>query len=178
MNGGAREAFVVLYERHRDFVHAVAWRMLGDGDLAAEALQEVFLHWLGRFPGFELRARVTTYLYPVVRNVSIEIARRRRRAMRIPVVTADASAAGPVPSSEADPEVAALLARLSAGQQEVVLLRFAHGLELHEIAVALEIPLGTVKSRLHAAMTRLGERAGEEENLKDSPNLFRARHAS
>ncbi|MBI4602680.1 MAG: sigma-70 family RNA polymerase sigma factor [Planctomycetes bacterium] len=55
-------------------------------------------------------------------------------------------------------EVSRLLAGLPEAQQEVVRLRFVEDLELHEIAAALDIPLGTVKSRLHAALQALRER--------------------
>ena len=65
----------------------------------------------------------------------------------------------PVEPEEPD-EIEAMLRGLSEGEREVVLLRFADGMDLEEIAGALEIPLGTVKSRLHSALDRLRSRRG------------------
>jgi RNA polymerase sigma-70 factor (ECF subfamily) len=57
-------------------------------------------------------------------------------------------------------ELAAALAGLSPPQREVVLMRFVDDLELAEIAAALDVPLGTVKSRLHHALARLRDDPG------------------
>ena len=65
----------------------------------------------------------------------------------------------PVEPEEPD-EIEAMLRGLPEGEREVVLLRFADGMDLREIAGALEIPLGTVKSRLHSALDRLRSRRG------------------
>ncbi|MCA9285832.1 MAG: RNA polymerase sigma factor [Phycisphaerales bacterium] len=154
-NGGDRTAFAALYERHRTFVLRVAWRLCGQEDLAAEATQETFLGWLKRFPGFELRGRASTFLYPVVRSICIDMARRRRRALRMPA--RDDDLAGPLPDANSGTPLAAAVSRLPFGQQEVVLLRFGSGLSLEEIAESLDVPVGTVKSRLHLALAALRE---------------------
>ena len=158
-NGGSRDAFAALYERHRRFVHSVAWRLVGDVESADEIVQEVFLWWLGRFPGFVLSSKATTFLYTLTRSRAIDVARRRRRTLRMPE---DADAI-PQPMRDAgaalgqDIALAAAVDQLPFGQQEVLLLRFGHDLSIEEIAQALGVPLGTVKSRLHAAMKVLKE---------------------
>ena len=152
-NGGDRTAFAALYERHREFVLRVALRLTGQADLATDATQETFLWWLKRFPGFELRGKASTFLYPVVRSICIDMARRRSRSLRMPV--RDDEAAGPMPGDRSESPLAGAVSRLSFGQQEVVMLRFGSDLTLQEIAAALDVPLGTVKSRLHLAMAAL-----------------------
>lgn len=155
-NRGDRAALEALYDRHRDWVAGLAHRLTGHRDDALDVLQEAFLYFFRKFPGFEKRARIRTFLYPVVRNLAIDAGRRRRRQ---PTVQGPPDAAAPAardPGAERD-ELAARLVSLDSDHREVVLLRFADDFELAEIAAALEIPLGTVKSRLHHALKKLKE---------------------
>ena len=158
-NAGDAGAFEQIYRRYRDFVHRLALRLTGDEDLALDVLQETFLYLLGRFPGFRLTARFSTFLYAVVRHRAL--AARRRAGRQV----ADASALDSAPAprerdrdaNAARAELADMLAALPEAQREVLLLRYAEGLSLAEIAQAIEIPLGTVKSRLHNALKALRE---------------------
>ncbi|MEN8149989.1 MAG: RNA polymerase sigma factor [Planctomycetota bacterium] len=155
-NRGDRHALETLYERHRDWVGRTALRLTGHRDDALDVLQETFLYFFRKFPGFEKRARLRTLLYPVVRNLAIDAGRRRRRhtaGARIP----ELPAREPRPPADERAELEARLASLSDGHREVVLLRFADDFALAEIAAALEIPVGTVKSRLHLALKQLKE---------------------
>jgi len=78
-NQGEAAAFEALYYRHRDWVVRLAWRFTADREDALDVLQETFAYFAKKFPGFRLRAKVTTFLYPVVRNLSMNIRRKRRR---------------------------------------------------------------------------------------------------
>jgi len=160
MNAGDVAAFEALYARHRDWVARQARRFTGDDDDALDVLQETFRYLLGKFPGFELRARLTTFLYPAIRNLAIT---QREKKRPIPVddevLQAEPDRAGTESGSGADSreELAHVLAGLSEVHREVVLLRFVDDFSLEEISVALEIPSGTVKSRLHNALRALRE---------------------
>jgi RNA polymerase sigma-70 factor (ECF subfamily) len=145
-------AFAVLYRRYRDWVARLAHRVAGTTDDALDVLQETFLYVLRKLPELDLRARFTTFLWPVVRNLARQA--RRRRAAVADAATAGAPAVEDPPPQAHDDLVAALGA-LPQGQRDVVLLRFVDGLALAEIAAALAIPPGTVKSRLHAALAAL-----------------------
>ncbi len=158
-DGGAFEA---LYARHREFVWRVARRFTGDDDLALDAAQEAFAYLLQRAPTLRLTARLTTFLYPAVKNISLALRERRsrdrdragpdalpRRAEQGPSPMVDAAGA------ERAGALARAVAALPEGQREVLLLRFVDGLSLDEIGHALAIPLGTVKSRLHNALAAL-----------------------
>ena len=81
VNRGDAAAFEALYIRYRDWVVSLAHRFTGDPDLALDVLQETFLYFLKRFPGFHLTAQLKTFLYPAVRNLSI--AARRKAARRV-----------------------------------------------------------------------------------------------
>jgi RNA polymerase sigma-70 factor (ECF subfamily) len=154
-NGGDRSAFDVLYHRYKQWVVSLATRFTGDSEQALDVCQETFLYLLSKFPGFKLTSRLTTFLYPAVKNLSIGMRRKTAKFMGgdLPL---DALAA---PAAGAKHELTEVVAGLPETHSEVVLMRFVDGLSLEEIAVALEIPLGTVKSRLHNALGMLREDA-------------------
>jgi RNA polymerase sigma-70 factor (ECF subfamily) len=155
-------AFEQLYRRYRDWVMNLALRFTRDRDLAADVTQEVFLYFLRKFPGFTLTARLTTFLYPAVKNLALA---HRQKGLRF-TGNDDALAAAPAASCNDDgvsdgeagssrAELRAVMESLSDGHREVLLLRFVDDLSLQEIADALNLPLGTVKSRMHNALACL-----------------------
>lgn len=155
LNGGDTSAFDAIYYRYRDWVVALAYRFTRSDADALDVLQETFAYLFRKFPGFVLTARMTTFLYPVVKNLSI--AARRKRARHV----SDESPGDPAaPPSAPDPaeargELSVAMAALPEAQREVVLMRFVDDMSLLEIARALAIPEGTVKSRLHHALAAL-----------------------
>jgi RNA polymerase sigma-70 factor, ECF subfamily len=153
-NAGDATAFEALYSRYRDWVASLAYRFIGDRDLALDVLQETFLYFLQKFPGFVLTCQFKTFLYPAVRNLSIAARRKAQRAQGDAPIpeTIEAPSSAALGSLN---EVEAVLTGLSSEHREVLLLRFLDGLKLGEIADALEIPLGTVKSRIHHALGAL-----------------------
>ena len=177
-NAGDAGAFEGLYYRYRDWVVRLALRFTGHHEDALDVLQDTFAYLLRKLPALRLSARMTTFLYPVVRNLAL--ARRRKRAReagdpaRFDELPA-AEEATPPPTFVPDTgvttgsaaegltngraralgDLAAVLNVLPAPQREVLLMRFVDDMELSEIAASLSIPLGTVKSRLHHALRTL-----------------------
>jgi RNA polymerase sigma-70 factor, ECF subfamily len=153
INAGDTEAFDALYRRYRDWVYRLAWRFTGQHQDALDVLQETFVYLLKKFPGFELTASMTTFLYPVVKHLALNVRRRKSPG------SADAAVLDELPDATAAEtsraELAAALGALSAVQREVVLLRFLDGFSLHEIAVATDTPVNTIKSRLYNALHKL-----------------------
>ena len=142
---GDRDAFEALHVRYRDWVVTLARRFGGGREDAQDVLQETFAYFFRKLPEFELRGSLKTFLYPVVKHLALaraEKSRRERPESSLPEV------ATPSPGGRLEE----LLEGLSEVQQEVVLLRFADGLDLLEIAEAVGAPVGTVKSRLHSAL--------------------------
>lgn len=158
LNRGDASAFDAFYFRYRDWVVRLANRFTGHADDALDVMQETFSYLFGKFPGFMLTARMTTFLYPVVKNLSIAARRKRgRHTSDIPLL--DPVAPTAQTEDRARDELAAALASLPEGQREVLLMRFVDDLKLSEIAEALGVPEGTVKSRLHNALARLKDDA-------------------
>ncbi|SRR6266550_7116639 len=154
INAGDAAAFEDLYFRHRDWVVNLACRFTGSEDLALDVMQETFLYFLRKFPGFRLTANLKTFLYPAVKNLSIAARRKAQRyqSSEAEQVFLEGIADAPPPQPD---ELGQVLATLPEEQREVLWLRFVDGLRLTEISEAMDIPLGTVKSRMHNALGTL-----------------------
>jgi RNA polymerase sigma-70 factor (ECF subfamily) len=155
INNGDSAAFETLYLRYRDWVVSLAHRFTGDSDAALDVMQETFLYFLKKFPGFRLTANLKTFLYPAVRNLSIAARRKAQRYQATEAQLEKIENTASEDSAMAPSELHLVLAGLSEEHRETILLRFVDGLSLAEIADAMEIPLGTVKSRLHIALQTL-----------------------
>ena len=151
-NKGDPDAFEALYHRHRDWVYRLAWRFTGNRADALDALQETFTYLLGKFPGFELTASMTTFLYPVVKHVSTTIRAKRSQVTSVDGEFDELCVPKFVESEHYKTELAAVFRVLANEQREVLLMRYVDDMSLREIAAVLDIPLGTVKSRLHNAL--------------------------
>jgi RNA polymerase sigma-70 factor, ECF subfamily len=149
-NDGDHSALAGIYLKHRDWVYSLALRFTGDRELAADVAQEAFIYLYRKFPGLVLRARLTTLLYPAVKNTALAMKRKRK-----PESAGDAIDCHTAPETRTAPQGVALagaVASLPDGQREVLLMRVVDEMAVAEIAAALGIPEGPVKSRLHHAI--------------------------
>lgn len=151
-NRGDEAAFEALYRRHRDWVVRLAFRFTGNDADALDVLQETFAYVLSKLPSLRLTARMTTFLYPVVKNLSIAARRKRERSLGGGPLGSEPSGRVEVDSRQ---DLESVLAGLPEGHREALLLRFVDGLSQEEVAEALGIPVGTVKSRVHNAIEAL-----------------------
>jgi RNA polymerase sigma-70 factor, ECF subfamily len=173
--GGHRDAFGVIVRRYERELYGYLRRYLGDGDLADDVFQNTFLQLYTKINTYEPGRRVRPWLYTIAKNQAIDALRRTGRH---PTVSLDQSAEtedGEVqsllalvenrhqgPSDAALGEERKQLIRASVDRlpdflRQVVILAYYQGLKYREIADILGIPVGTVKSRLHAALTKLNE---------------------
>jgi len=155
----AETAFNLLYKRNRDFVVRIAQRYGADPNSALDVLQDTFMYLLKKFPpsgnGLQLTAKLSTLLYPVAKNLTLN---QQRKSEPLALMDhEDLAVLAPQwqDSPLAGRDVSPLLSELSPAHQEVMLLRVVDELSLQEIAAALDIPIGTVKSRLHTALQQL-----------------------
>lgn len=156
MNAGDEQAFEQLYHRHREWAFRMACRICGSEHLAQDVVQEVFRYFLGKFPGFELRCELRTFLYPAIRNLALAALRGSRRFVGgesgAAVIDQLAATVGEPPGNQ---DLQQIIASLSPDHREILLLRFVDGMTLPEISTLVGIPLGTAKSRLHHALAAL-----------------------
>lgn len=154
-----------LFAPRAERLLGAAYIVLGNRDDAREAVQEGFLRCWRRRDELAALGNAEAWLFTVVLNTARDLRRRRtvRRAESLPAE--DAMAPGtaftdPVVAAERGELVAlvrAAMVALPEGEREVFLLRQNGGLSSTEIAAALSLPVGTVKTRMRSALRRLRE---------------------
>lgn len=159
--GGDREAFGELVEQYRDNVYRLAYRMCGNAYDADEAAQEAFVAAWRALPNFRGDAKFSTWLYRLTTNAAIDVMRREKRHQTVgdgEMVDLADDADSPqetVERTEQQEAVQKALGTLSEEYREVLLLRYMEELDYAEIAEVLQLPSGTVKSRINRAKAAL-----------------------
>jgi RNA polymerase sigma-70 factor (ECF subfamily) len=163
---GDQEAFRQLVIRHHRLVINVAFRAFGDLSLAEDLAQDVFIKVYKALPSYRHEKPFTHWLHRVAANAVTDALRRRR-----PVLSLDAMEQPPA-SRESDPQDVAArhdlqhavrhaIASLPPHYRDTIALQAFGELSYEEIAKTLDIPLGTVMSRLNGAKRLLRERLGD-----------------
>jgi RNA polymerase sigma-70 factor (ECF subfamily) len=153
--GGNRPALGQLARRHHRRFVAHAWRLLGQREAAEDAVQAA---WIEILRGLHALNDPRTFRAWAYRIVSRQAAKRIGSSVTERAGLADLAGIHPEASDPAIPPSPALgraLASLPPGQRAALALHYNDGLSLAEVAVALDIPVGTVKTRLHHARQRL-----------------------
>lgn len=172
---GDGAAFDALVRRHEARVHRLAWRILGDQEDALDAAQETFVKAWRAIAGFQGGAKFSTWLTRIAINQCRNELRRRRTVKHAHPLSLDAplpsdgkatddaetaadrlAAATPDPwesarEREVKDALADALASVEPEAREVILLSDGESLSYEEIAEILDVPVGTVRSRLHRA---------------------------
>jgi RNA polymerase sigma-70 factor (ECF subfamily) len=146
------------YERPlAGFLH----RQTGGRDVE-DLYQEVWLRVVRAAERFDRERRFSTWLFQIALNLSRDWHRRQPGGASDLDPAADVAAPA---ANDAGLDVERLLARLPEAQREVVALRYLHDLSEDEVAAMLDIPKGTVKSRLHQAIARMASVAKTERKI-------------
>lgn len=168
---GDREALARLYDLYGGVLFAIGLRMLHDRQHAEDLVHDVFLEaWAAAHTFSPTRGNVRTWLILRTRSRALDLIRSPRRARSVPfeAVEAPTLAADPDPLDVDGATVRRALAELSNEQRATLELCYFEGLSSPEIAERLGLPLGTVKSRIAAALQRL-------RTLLNAPGQVRAR---
>lgn len=168
---GDRAAMDALLRRHYDLVHAVCRRVLGTARDADDAAQEAMISIVRGLPRFDGRAAVTTWIYRIATNAALDEGRRRGRRPMLHAVDDDGTAPeavdpGAAPRVEAIAdrmEIDDALDELSDEFRVAVVLRDIADLDYAEIAEVLDLPIGTVKSRIARGRGQLAQRLGNKD---------------
>lgn len=168
---GKVEAFNLLVWRWQRQLFNYLLRLTGDPELANDICQEALLKSFVRLKDLRERERFASWLF----RIAVNLYRSDRRRPALPIedsIEPDSHGANPVPfrsgSREMQLTIRSLVARLAPEHREVVLLRVFHGFQFDEMAIILDVPVSTLKSRLSRAFEEL--RAGlESRNIPSSP---------
>jgi len=149
---GDTAAFDELMRAHQDRVFGVCLRMLRDRDAALDATQETFITVFRKADRFAGRSAFSTWLYRVAVNTCYDAARKSKRRPTQPLPEgsdpADERAGDDLAAVELRPDLEAALASLPEEFRSAVVLSDLQGLALQTVADILEVPVGTVKSRV------------------------------
>jgi RNA polymerase sigma factor (sigma-70 family) len=160
---GDLDAFDALVHAHTPAAYRLAVAVVGE-TLARDLVQEAFLAAWQQLPRLRDPDRFAPWLHRIVVNRGRSMLRRGSSVREIPVTAMhEATLAGPsggLPAAEARAVLATAMGALSYDQRAVIALHYAAGLSLREVAEALDVPVGTAKSRLAAALEALRRRAG------------------
>ena len=179
---GDPSAFSALVRRHERRVYNLCYRMLGREEDARDASQDTFLTALRRLSSFRGEARFTTWLHRVTVNACYDVLRRKRREPMLEPARDEDEPEPPGPASpdHADSAVATVDVQRALGQvpqefRAVLILHDVQDLAYDDIAEALGIPVGTVKSRLHRGRVALAELLAEPERGRGGGHPSRPR---
>lgn len=158
----AREAFAALYSQMAPRLYRTALGILGNPHDAADALQDAGLKAFRYFGNLQQTEAGPAWLTRILINACYDLGRRRSRIL--PSGFQPEADRPDHHETETDWELISLLQGLPEEQRATVVLRFFQDLTVPQIAALMNVPEGTVKSRLHTAMgrMRLALRAGEE----------------
>jgi RNA polymerase sigma-70 factor (ECF subfamily) len=156
----------VLFELHRSRVLNLSWRMLGTQQDAEDALQEIFLKVFDRIKNYRGDSAFSTWVYRMTTNYCLDVLRRRK------ILTFMGFENAPEAQEKKDsdkavnlgfsPVIAKALAKLPEKQRACLLLREMEELSYEDIATALDLSLGSVKSNIHRSKAYLKEALEKE----------------
>jgi RNA polymerase sigma-70 factor (ECF subfamily) len=161
---GDVEAFDELVRAHEDRVFGICLRMMRDRDAALDAVQETFVTVFRKADRYQAKAAFSTWLYRVAVNTCYDQLRKanRRRTEPLPETTdpADPKSGDLINAAELRPDIEQALQKLPAEFRSAVVLVDLEGLALEQAAHILEVPVGTIKSRVFRGRRILAESLG------------------
>jgi RNA polymerase sigma-70 factor (ECF subfamily) len=163
---GENAAFEAIVQRYERRVYTIALRMCGEPEDARDVTQDVFVSAMRALRRFRGEAQLATWFHRVATNASLDAMRRRRRhATRRLEDAGDRASDAPGPeesaaASERAAEVQRALGEISDDHRAVLVLHELQGLDYAGVAAALDIPVGTVKSRIHRARLEMAALLG------------------
>ncbi len=171
---GDERAFAELVTRYQTAVYNLAYRMLSDAGEAEDAAQEVFLRIYRRLATYDADHRFSTWVLSIASHYCIDLLRRKRPWL-VPLENISnwmrAHSRGPEAAAlvqEQQDTVRNLLAKLPEHYRLVLLLRYWHDLGYEEIAQVVDLPVSTIKARLHRARNALAALVNGDGRLADA----------
>ncbi len=177
---GERDAFDTLMRKHERRAYQYAFRLTGNAEVACDVVADAFIRVYNALPNFKGQSAFTTWLYRILTNCYLD---QRKRERARPAVSLEATltteegdlerqiedpGASPLEAAERgerERRVEKAVAELPEYQQAMIVMYHGEMLSYEEIAEALDLPIGTVKSRLNRARLSLRDRLARDEEL-------------
>ena len=162
---GNEAAYGILMDRYRDSLHGILYRMVRDQEETQDLVQEAFIKAYNALESFNKQYSFSTWLFKIASNNCIDHLRKRRlntTSIDTPIETTDGSITQDIPDSSYNPEtdiirneminnIHNVIDQLPEKYREVINLRHKQDRSYDEIAIELELPIGTVKARIFRA---------------------------
>jgi RNA polymerase sigma-70 factor, ECF subfamily len=160
---GDEGAFQELVDQYKDLVFALIARTVQDRSRAEDFAQDVFLRVHRGLPYFRGEARLSTWIYRIVANVCLQEHGRSGPTVSLDEMNTDAERPRLAPATidrqfgdlELRDRLEKAIARLPSHYRLVIAAHYLHGMRYEDLAEALDLPLGTVKTQLHRAKQQL-----------------------
>ncbi len=176
--GGEPAALRAFVELHQRAVFALLSRIIGQHPEVEDLAQETFARAIRALPGFHLGggAQLSTWLLTIATRLALDVCRKRARERRWWLASEPSSAATSEPVATPESElqraelrgaIASAVASLPADQRAAFVLAEFHGFTLEDIAAALQIPRGTVKTRLFRARAKLSRALAQHRGQRE-----------
>jgi RNA polymerase sigma-70 factor (ECF subfamily) len=161
--GGDRRAFSELVDLYKDKIYHLGYRMLNQRQEAEDVVQETFLRVYTNLERYDENQKFSTWIYRIATNLCIDRLRKRKPSFSLDAELSDGEGTdwhAMLASDEASPESEIILSEtqqnirdaiqtLPTKYKSVVVLRYLHDMSLQEISDILEMPVTTVKTRVH-----------------------------
>jgi RNA polymerase sigma-70 factor (ECF subfamily) len=164
---GDLDAFGQLVRRHQDRLYNTVFRLLGNAEDAQDVVQEAFLSAYQSLDGFKGHAEFFTWLYRIAYNTAISLKRKQRVTLSLSAGDNGANPLEPLDDSELsrpghelerreeERRLQTALDKLSPEHRLVLILKDMEGQKYETMAAILQVPIGTIRSRLHRARAEL-----------------------
>ncbi|MBI4848277.1 MAG: sigma-70 family RNA polymerase sigma factor [Nitrospirae bacterium] len=150
---GIADTYAILVERHKDMVYNVAYRMLGDADLAQDLAQESFISAYNNLKNFRYDSKFSTWLYSIVINKCRDNLRSRQHHVPLDE-SPDIASSVANPEEEASgkqimDKIQSALNMLPEDYREVIVLKHIEGLDYREMEAVLNVSVNALKVKTH-----------------------------
>ncbi len=177
---GDRRGFDALVRKHQDRAYTYAFRLTRNGDAASDVVAEAFLRIHNALPNFKGQSSFKTWLYRILTNCYLDLRKRERARPHSSLDTMLDSSEGemgaqiaddaPTPEEEAQKRarndaMQIALASMPDYQRAMIVMYHSEDMSYEEMAAALDLPVGTVKSRLNRARLNLRDLLLKHEEL-------------
>ncbi|WNR44240.1 RNA polymerase sigma factor SigW [Paenibacillus roseipurpureus] len=176
---GDRNAFAELVELYKDKIFHLAYRMLNNKQEAEDAVQETFLRVYTNLHRYDENQKFSTWIFRIGTNLCIDKLRRRRHTYSLDAEMSDGEGNdyyAMLPSDEDTPEKQLIISETQAQihraietlpekYKSVVVLRYMHDMSLQEISEVLDMPVTTIKTRVHRGREYLRKKLEQEEQV-------------